>query len=610
MWVGLALVALHAVIRGWMLSRSWFSMDDLHFMSMALTARTPSWEYLTAEYAGHVMPAGFLVNWVLAHTAGYTWGPWALVLWSMQVVAALGMLRLLVSMFGARWRVLLPLTGYLFWVLTVPAGIWWAAGINQLPLQIGLVFGLHSWLAYLRTRRVRNLLAALAWIAFSLAFYEKSLILFGVFALVAFCWFSSGSLSERVRVLWSRYRLAIVTYGVAAGAYIVWYAVNAWTFGAEVQAVPSGDGSDSTPSGSSSNQLGPTLVNLTGRALAVAAAGGPWRWRTVGISELPNAPDVLMLASWLACGLLIFHAARTRTRSKRAWVLVIAPTLLNLQLLLDARVKFVGTDIALEYRYQTEMAVLMALAFALAFWPLLGADDQNEVLPDAKTGWERPAVAAGAAVVVAVGGIWSTVDFTQRWHQHNVTPGFYNTLTRTLGHASERPVPVIDRGLPSTLMWGYRYPENTFSHVFHGVLDVTYPDHMIDSAQTFDDTGALAYVDIPRTRVGVDREGCGWELGTTTTRIPMDGPAIGNDWWIRLSYTSKTSLPVVLGAGTTKVSVTLPPGYRAVYLRGGGTFDFVSVTSHAPDVQACVTDLVLGLPQPAFPVKKESSSND
>ena len=132
------------------------------------------------SYGGHLMPGGFLAAWLLTEVAVYSWAPWAARACSvLQALAGVGMLRLLVSMFGRPPLVLALLAGYLVYVFTLSAGIWWAAGINQLPMQIALVFGLHAHVEYLRHRRIRSLVAALAWTLGGLLFYEKTLLLLG-----------------------------------------------------------------------------------------------------------------------------------------------------------------------------------------------------------------------------------------------------------------------------------------------------------------------------------------------------------------------------------------------------------------------------------------------
>ena len=126
-----------------------------------------------------------------------SWTVWAGLLLLMQAVASLGMLRLLrrCSATSGRAR---AAGGLLLHVFTVPAGVWFAAGINQLPMQIALVFGLHAHLDYLRTRRWQSLVADPGVDPVRLAFYEKAVLLFGIYALVGTVLVQPGQLAERV----------------------------------------------------------------------------------------------------------------------------------------------------------------------------------------------------------------------------------------------------------------------------------------------------------------------------------------------------------------------------------------------------------------------------
>ena len=96
---GVALVALQLAFRGWALSGSWFYFDDLAFMSRAMNQPLDA-SYLLESYGGHLMPGGFLAAYVLTKVAVYQWAPWAALLLVLQALAGLGMLRLLVSLFG------------------------------------------------------------------------------------------------------------------------------------------------------------------------------------------------------------------------------------------------------------------------------------------------------------------------------------------------------------------------------------------------------------------------------------------------------------------------------------------------------------------------------
>src|SRR4051794_24403060 len=96
---GLLMIAVQVLLRIWFLSGSWFYFDDLAFMSAGMNDKL-DWDFLGRDYAGHLMPAGWLVIKALATWAPYDWASWAAVLVLLQAVASYGMLRLLRSMFG------------------------------------------------------------------------------------------------------------------------------------------------------------------------------------------------------------------------------------------------------------------------------------------------------------------------------------------------------------------------------------------------------------------------------------------------------------------------------------------------------------------------------
>ena len=583
MAVGLVLIAAQLAYRGWALAGSWFYFDDLAFMSRAMN-QSFDVGYLTESYGGHLMPAGFAVTWLMTKWAAFDWTPWAVVLLAMQAVAGVGMLRLLISLFGHRRLVLVLLAGYLGYVFTLPAGLWWAAGINQLPLQIALAFGLTSHLAYLRTARVRHLLATLAWTVGGLLFYEKTLLLFGVYGLVAYCYFTSGDTVTRLRDLWSRYRPGIVAQSVVAAAYLAIYVEYGLNF---------------SPGDSSNQPWTPITWNLVAVALLPGLVGGPLTWEPLTVGSFADPTQLTQVVSWVVVGAVVYYAYRTRTLSGRAWAPLCFVLLADVVLLASARANVVGPDIAREYRYQTESGALFVVCAGLAFLPLLRAREVNAERPDVPRTYERRWVLLLTTLVVLTAALTSDTRYVHLWQDRNPTEEYIGNVRHSLASARKRPVPLVDVGIPQTLLWAFRYPENTYSHLFRPFAgETSYPRQAVDNLYIFDDRGRLSPVAIPPTRRMVPNTGCGYTLEGRQTKIPLDGPVVGDGWWIQIGYASPRPVSLQVRAGDDVYDLDLPMGLHNAFVQASGEFQEVTLSRYPRESHLCVVDLTLGVPAP------------
>jgi hypothetical protein len=582
--VGMGLVALQLAFRCWALAGSWFYFDDIAFMSRATTQPLDA-SYLLESYGGHLMPGGFLVTWLLAKVAVFSWGPWAALLLVLQAAAGLGMLRLLVSLFGRRPLVLALLAGYLATVFTLSAGIWFAAGINQLPMQVALVFGLHAHVEHLRHRRVRSLVVCLLWTAFGLVFYEKTLLLFGVYALVTLGWFSHGRTPERLRHVWDTYRAALLSYTAVGGLYLVAYVH--W-------------GLDFSPASSNSVPLSPLAYDLLGVALAPGLIGGPFRWQPLAVGSFADPAQATMLVSWLLVIGVGVYAYRTRTRTKRAWSLLGFTLFCNLVLLASARANVVGPDIAREYRYQTESAAMFVLGVGLAFLPVLGATEAAEHREGVLPAFDGARLVAAVTVAVTVAATYSSVRYVELWQDRNPSRAYVDEVEHQLRTAPEQPVPLVDAGIPQTLLWAYRHPENYYSHVFRYLDDHTsFPADAVDDLFILDDSGQLVPVTVPPTRSDVETGGCGYELSGDSTEVPLDGPVFGDGWWIQVDYEATSATEVQVVAGDDVHRLSLPAGTHRAFLTAEGQFDSVVLSGYDAASHVCLSSLTLGLPEAA-----------
>jgi hypothetical protein len=584
---GLALIAVQLAFRAWALWGSWFYFDDLAFMSQAMNG-PPDLGFLFQSYGGHLMPAGFASVWVLTELAPYQWWPWALFLLALQALAGVGMLRLLLSLFGRRPLVLALLAGFLFYVFTLPAGVWWAAGVNQLPMLVALVFGLHAFVEHLRSHRVRPLVGALAWTIVGLAFYEKTLLVIGVYAVVAIAYFCSGDTPTRLRSLWNTYRLAVVSFAVLGAAYLALYA---W------------QGLEQSGDGTASSGWAYLAWNLVMVSFATAIIGGPLHWDAVGAGSLASPFSVLQVAGWVAVVGAVYYAYRTRAQSLRAWLPLAFTLTCNVALLVGARAAVVGPAIGLEYRYQPESAALFVIGVGLALVPLVDAPERNDERPGVllvdRMPWVVPAVATLVCVLAAV----SSLQYVRTWQQENPSRAYFETVQDQLESAGQ-PVRLVDSTVPQTLLWSYRFPENTYSHMFRPWEEhTTYPGAVVDDLGIFDDQGVLGTMSVLPAREMQPREGCGYRISGTKTSIPLNGPVFGSGWWVAAEYTAAEESDVLVRAGDSSHEIGLPAGEHTLLFSVEGSLRSIEMSNDGGTAPAdlCVTSLALGSPATSTP---------
>jgi hypothetical protein len=586
--LGLVLIAAQLAFRAWAVYGSWFQFDDFAFLSRAYNSDL-TWGYLTESYAGHLMPGGFLLTWLFAKYDPLGFWPYATTLLVLQAVASVGFLRLLLHLFGRRRAVLPLLAIYLFSVISLPAYVWWAAGINQLPFQIALFFGLHSHVTYLRTKQVRYVVATLAWTLFGLLFYEKTLLVYIAYFLVALCYFAKGTLEDRFWELWTSYRPAVVLHGLLAGAYLAMYLSTSLNF---------------DPNNANETPVFPVAYRFIFVAFSTGIIGGPWRWTDLTpVGRVADPSDIVVFLSWLAIGYLVYVAYRTRERSLRAWLLPVAFLLANVLLLTAGRAFLVGAIIGREYRYQTELSAVCAIAVGLAFLPLLGATESAGPRHGSALPFRAESAVLTFTAVFIAGAMVSSVQYAGHWQSKNPAPAYFDRVEKSLA-GREEPVPLADLAVPQLIMWGFRFPENTYSHMFRLYEDKTrYPSVNADELFVFDNKGDVrpALISSMRRNVPAEDGGCGYRLDDTGITIPLDDPVIGGGWWVRIGYLADGESPVTVTAGRRVHEAEVEKGLHSLYFEAGGNFDRIRLSGLEDGVSLCTNDVVLGIPEPFKP---------
>lgn len=577
--VASVLVAAQLVVRGVVAFAGDFYWDDLILVSRSGQWPALSGEFLFYDHDGHFMPAAFLVAWLSTAVAPLNWTVPALTLIALQAFASFAVLRVLRLMLGTRPVVLLPLTFYLFSPLTLPSFAWWAAGLNSLPMQIGLAWVAGDAIRLCRTGRIRFAVSGAVVAALSLAFFEKSaLVPFVAFAVVALMYRVDGierpvrAALVRGRALWVP--LAVVVAGWAA-AYMY--------FTHSRLVVPSATQTVGLAHHGTSLGLVPTLL------------GGPWAWdRWPPSPPWATPPAVLVVLGWLAVAAALAWSLRYRQRTAGIWVSMVAYVAVSEAAMVLTRS---GPDTAYELaetlRYVADSAVVIAIGWAL----IVRAPRRPGVRPLPRP--HRVFVAALAVLFVA-SSLWSTATFTARWRD-NPTVDYLANGRAAL--AANQDTPLLDQPVSIYVLLPVAYPHNTTSHIFGPLRERPEFARSTNYLQLFDDSGKLIPAAVtPARNIGQGPvPGCGYRVEDEPVELPLDGPLIDWEWTAQLNYFASADGVVEVGLNRSGDTATVPveAGLNQVFVRLFGAGDALRVRTVTPGLELCVGAGPVGSVAPA-----------
>ncbi len=575
-----AMVLAHLAVRAWAVYPAWFYSDD--FRLVHESAREPlTLDLLLAPYDAQLMPWGRFVAWIGAAPDHLSWPLLASTSLAMQAVAAVACTWMLMTLFGCRWRVLVPLAFYLSTAMTMPAFLWWAAALNQLPLQAVFFASVATWVKHLRTRQLRWLTVTLVLLATGLAAYVKVLLVFPVLAFLALGWFAQGGPARRVVTVMRRHWPAVLA-GVAGGAaFLASYAVH-------VPQLASGE----TPDGAAA-----LAEEMVGTSFVTALLGGPWRWDDwVAPAGQADPPAWSVHLSWVVVALVVAYLALRRERTLRAWVLLGGYLAADYLLLLTTRAQVFGSVSGTEYRYLTDAACATVLALGLASMELRGAEQTSRVRAEPLL--TRPVSAravAAATIVVAASGLWSSVTYARLWHTEHPTEEY---LSAAVDSAEDlERVDLANQTVPADVMAPLSAPYNTTEALLPMLTPAAEFPVATDRLHVLDATGHVVEAEL---RGGTSSlpgpvPGCGWKVQESTRTIPLRGPTLDLPWWLRMDYLASGDTAVRVQAGETDRVVDLQRGLNTVYVQADGAFPAISLGGLDPGVTVCVDEITAGL---------------
>ncbi|WP_246833578.1 hypothetical protein [Williamsia sp. 1138] len=558
--VALGLIVIQLAVRSWLVARGNFYWDDLIIIGRASEGSIFSWDFLMHDHDGHLMPAAFLVAGVTTDIAPLNWALPAITLVIGQLLASLAVLRLLVVIAGRRRpAVLLPFAFYLFTPMTVPAYNWWAAGLNTLPLQIGMAIVTADVVQLCRGEvdRRRVIIRSLVVFVVALAFFEKSALIGPVAGITAFLWC-----------------LLADDRGVRAALHSAWNAARELWIGlvaiTTVWAVGYLALTSATAGEHSIAQTIALVWRSINKGVVPGTVGGPWFWERWVPSPPMGFPSWwLMAAGWLVVIGAVVIALRTRQRS--AWVIGAVfgyVAVLQLPLLWSRTSENTALELAQTLRYLPDSALVIATGVAL----ILQAPKRSlsHAVDDAPR-WLRPVAIASVLAFIA-SSLVSTVRFSTEWRE-DPTADYLANARASLSEAKDTPM--FDHPLPLLVLLPVAYPYNQVSKVFAGLDDRPEFGRWTDKLQVLDDSGHLTPAEVtPRRATEAGAGACDDPEVTGPAAIDLDGPLLDWLWTVALPYCANTDGQVQIGlAGGDPVTVPVRAGLHSVYvqLQGSGT---------------------------------------
>jgi len=606
--VAAALTAGQLALRAWIGYQGYFSLDDFVFYTKAAELPPYSPHLLFDAYNGHLMPGAMLWAWAVTRAVPLGFGLVMTTCLVLQAAVDVAFLVLLRRLFGNRMAVLLPYALFLFTTISLPATLWWAAALNQLPQQLFTILALIAHLSFVRTHKARPLVLAVLSLLGGLAFSEKTAFAAVLMAAVTWLFCTPGSLGTSLVAAVRRHWVAWTAYTAVLLPYLVYYQREV-----------------STPvrDGAGARQAVDLFDVMLRRAILPGLIGGPWTWEPIGwVDSLANPPVLAQVLAAVVVGVFVVATIKRRVNAYRAWLLAGAYLLLVFVVLLITRVQVTGVAaVGAEYRYYTDFALVAALTAGLATLrtrpevvaggngqPVLGRIRPLTETP-LETGVPAPFVAGLVVAALAASSAYSAYTFGERWRDNQAKPYLANAR-QAIGKVGLGAV-IYDGPVPSEVVWRLLWPANLPTHLL-GPLGLN-AKPMAEGVATrrlleFSQQGRLqdSRVSGPYSTPGQSFE-CGWRVPAEPTRIPLESKLFFWNWVAQFDLVVRNDTMLTIRAGKTRAQVPVKAGQRRLYLGVSGEIDSLVVEraaggpagGPAGGADVCVKSVVVGLPQPA-----------
>ena len=622
---------------GWtatLLAHSYFRQDDFILLDRALRAGL-GWSYLMSPDSGHLMPAGLAIIWVLARAARYNWLLAAAVIMLLVAAASAALLRVLLTLFGARPAILVPLTVYLFAPLSAGTVGWLSAAVKILPLELALFMATDAHVRYLRSRLPRHALAAAFWLLAGMACADQGalvpLLLFAITVCLSLG--SPGRWTDAARETLTGYRRLWLLYGMLLAGYCALFFIQLSASGAAL------------PGPGETTRLYRFAGIVIGTSAVPGALGGPWRWAVSGYAQA-GPPGWLEYLSWGIAAIVVAVSAVRSRAARGAWVILLGWVIVAdiVPVAVEGFGTFSAATLGASTGYLADATGVLALCAGLAFLP---AEPRVGPGPRVPAG-SPPGVPSQPAQPVPKPLAQPVPEpLAQPVPEPEIlsrpVPRPLSRSARGVGLAAFAvflagaavSLPAFVAATPSTAVRSYiatarvaiedaprgtvvadgPVPAAVLSAAFFGIQADTSqviaplagagarmswtasPAGVLASPMMFDDQGRLRPLAVAGPSSLPQSAGC-WNITAAGTSIPLDGPLYRWSWTVRLSYSGPAGV-LVIGFGDNHSQVSVPAGRHDVYVPVVGQGSAISAKFSGSTAGAlCVTRVTVGSPQP------------
>ena len=559
----LAIGAVPYVVHAFLALNGFFWQDDFVITYHAASASPTDLAYLFHAHNGeHLAPGCFVLAWLITAIAPLNFAVAMVPLLAIQAGASVLFWRVLVRCFGMRWAILPGFAVYTFSPLILLPTLWWAYGVQLLPLLLAMSGALYAHVKYLQTQAPRQAVYAGLWLIAGLAFYEKAALIPGLLVAVTMLLAPAGQAFAEAR----RYALLWLGYAVVLAGYIALYLTLT-----DPNSVPD----DGHRHSEFLELVRRTVVDtLLPGLFGVPGGAGP------GVSWLAPAPAVRVLTAVLALGVLAFGLVAGGRRAGLAWLLLAGYVGVDVVVLAATRLGLVGTVAGTDPRYIADAVPVAALFGTFA---LLGA---------------RPRAGRIVAVLTVLIAVAATVSLIRLAPAAQARHGRDYVATATDALAKRPGITVYDGGVPEDIMIDWFAEDARPSRVVGLLPGAPRFDEPTEELYLLGDDGSpkpVRRLDAAVPGVPGPVADCGYAVTEQPTVIRLTSGTLGKRV-LRVGYYTAETGDGLIGAGDKVIPVRFESGLHQLFVPVEGLLGSIEVRRSTPLAPVCVTDLQVGVP--------------